>query len=75
MDDHMQAQSRLLSEHQNENRRVKNHLHLLALGKAVYLELGLASELEEIIEIDGQLPGSAYKRAWEIVNQTGNEYL
>ena len=75
LNDHMPTQSRLLSEHQNEGKRVKNHLHLLALEKAVYLELGLTSELKEIIDIDGQLPGGAYKRAWEIVNQTDGEYL
>lgn len=75
LNDHMPIQSRLLSEHLNESKRVKNHLHLLALEKAVYLELGLTSELKEIIDIDGQLPGGAYKRAWAIVNQTEDEYL
>jgi hypothetical protein len=75
LNDQLPSQSHLLSEHQSESKRVKNHLHLLALEKAVYLELGLTSELKEIIVIDGQLPGGAYKRAWAIVNQTDGEYL
>ena len=74
LNDHMPTQSPLLAEHQNESKRVKNHLHLLALEKAVYLELGFTSELKEIIDIDRQLPGGAYKRAWAIVNQTEDEY-
>ncbi|MBI5860885.1 MAG: hypothetical protein HZB64_01675 [Rhodocyclales bacterium] len=75
LNDHMPIHSRLLSEHQNESKRVKKHLHLFALEKAVSLELGLTSELKEVIDIDGQLPGGSYKKAWEIVNQTDGEYL
>ena len=75
LDDHMPNPSRLLGEHHGEAQRVRNHLHLLALEKAVYLELGLAPQLQEIIDIDGRLPDGAYKKAWEIVNRTDNEYL
>jgi len=73
--EHLPEQSPLLSEHQTENPRVLNHLHLLALEKAVYLQLGLTAELAELISIDEQLPSGAYKRAWEIVNQSPDEYL
>lgn len=75
LDEHLPSESILLSEHQDENKRVLNHLHLLALEKAVYLQLGLTEELKEVITVDGQLPGGAYKRAWEIINQTDDEYL
>jgi hypothetical protein len=72
---HLPAQSALLAAHQNEGKRVRDHLHLLALEKSVYLELGLTTELKEIIEIDRQLPGGIYKTAWGIVNKTESEYL
>jgi hypothetical protein len=75
LDEHLPTHSRLLSEHQGENKRVLNHLHLLALEKAVYLRLGLAEELKEVIAVDGQLPNGAYKRAWELVNRTDNKYI
>ncbi len=73
--DSVPKNSPLLAEHQGESERVKNHLHLLALMKAVFLEQGLQSDLAEVIEIDGELPGGYYRRAWEIVNQTDDTYL
>ena len=75
LDDHMPARSRLLSRHQDESKRVRQHLHLFALEKAVYLKLGLASDLREIIDVDGRLPDGSYKRAWEIINETDTEYM
>jgi len=75
IDDHMPAQSALLARHHDEPPRVREHLHLLALQKAVYLALGMTNELAEMIEIDGQLPDGLYKRAWEIVNQENDAYL
>lgn len=57
-----------LEAYKNEHARVLDHLHLLALQKAVYLHLNLEQELSSIIEIDSSLPGGYYKRAWEIVN-------
>lgn len=73
--DHIPAESPLLIQHQNEAPRVKGHLHLLALQKAVYLRLGMKKELEEVINFDGQLPSGFYKRAWQIVNQDEKQYL
>lgn len=66
---HLPGDSQLLSLRVGEHSRVIEHLHLLALIKSVYIEQGMKKELEEVIEIDGRLPGGVYKRAWEIVNE------
>jgi hypothetical protein len=75
LDDHMPARSALLARHRDEDSRVREHLHLMALEKAVYLALGMKDELAELIDIDGQLPGDFYKRAWQIINQDKDDYL
>jgi hypothetical protein len=75
IDDYLPPHSKLLAQHESEPTRVRDHLHLLALEKAVYLELGMKEELAEIINADGQLPDGFYKRAWEIVNQDETTYL
>ena len=62
----------LLEKYKNESKGVLNHLHLLALEKAVYLQLGWESKLNDIIEKDGILPNKDYKRAWEILNKNDN---
>jgi len=67
--------SALLKEHASENERVRDHLHLLALEKAVLLRINEPDALEEVIAVDSMLPGGYYKRAWELVNATGTEYL
>jgi hypothetical protein len=67
--------SELLEQHASEPDRVRNHLHLLALQKAVLLKLGESQALKEVILIDSQLPGGFYKRAWDLVNATEDEYL
>ena len=72
---HPIANSALLKEHATEDERVRDHLHLLALQKAVLLKLNQADALKEVIAVDGMLPGGYYKRAWELVNATDTEYL
>jgi len=67
--------SALLKEHAAENERVRDHLHLLALQKAVLLKLNEPDALKEVIAVDGALPGGYYKRAWELINATDKEYL
>ena len=67
--------SALLKEHAAEDERVRDHLHLLALQKAVLLKLNEPDALKEVIAVDGVLPGGYYKRAWELVNATDKEYL
>lgn len=60
--------SRLLLKYKSEDETVLSHLHLFAIRKAVYLELGEANLLREVIKKDVSLPNPDYKRAWEIVN-------
>lgn len=71
---HPVRNSKLLEEHASEPARVRNHLHLLALEKAVLLELGEPQQLRDVILFDGQLPDASYKRAWDIINLTDDEY-
>ena len=59
----------LLIKYKNESKGVLNHLHLFALEKATYLQLGWKSKLKEIIAKDESLPNNDYKRAWEIINK------
>jgi len=73
--EHPVSDSALLRLNALEDERVRNHLHLLALMKAALLELGEREALDELIRIDGQLPGGIYKRAWELVNQMPEEYM
>jgi len=71
---HPIANSALLKEHASEDERVRDHLHLLALQKAVLLKLNQADALKEVVAVDSMLPGGYYKRAWELVNATDTEY-
>ena len=72
---HPIANSALLKEHASEDERVRDHLHLLALQKAVLLKLNQGDTLKEVIAVDSMLPGGYYKRAWELVNATDTEYV
>lgn len=69
------TQSRLLTAHEREERRVRDHLHLLALMKAALIELDRHDLLAELRRIDGSLPGGTYRRAWAIVDATPDAYL
>jgi len=72
---HPVVDSDLLKQHASEPARTLDHLHLLALQKAVLIELNEHEALKDVVAIDSQLPGGYYKRAWEIVNATDHEYL
>jgi hypothetical protein len=65
----------LLKQHAAEDERVRDHLHLLALQKAVLLKLDERDALKDLIAVDSVLPGGYYKRGWELVNATDDEYL
>jgi hypothetical protein len=65
----------LLKQNASEPERTRNHLHLLALQKAVLLKLNETDLLKDQIAIDSQLPDGYYKRAWEIVNAIDTEHL
>jgi len=67
-------ESALLSLHRSESRCVRNHLHLLALQKAVLLSLGESQALAQVVSIDSQLPSGCYKRAWALVNESDTGY-
>jgi len=69
------AKSELLVAHASEPQCVRNHLHLLALQKAVLLRLNDPASLAQVVAIDGQLPSGCYKRAWTLVDATPNTYL
>jgi hypothetical protein len=65
----------LLQQRAAEPERVRDHLHLLALQKAVLLKLNEGDALRDVVAVDSALPGGYYKRAWELVNATDSEYL
>ncbi|WP_420320375.1 hypothetical protein [Flagellimonas sp.] len=58
----------LLEKYQREKISVINHLHLVALIKNAYIQLGMEPFLEKLIEEDSKL-GPIYARSWEIVNE------
>lgn len=62
----------LLIKYKNESQGVLSHLHLLALEKDAYLQLGWDATLKQVIEKDESLPNKDYKRAWEIINKKEN---
>lgn len=65
--------SPLLIKYQNEGTGVLAHLHLMAIQKKVYLELGLKDRIDGVIKFDSESYKGAYKRAWEIVNLEGED--
>lgn len=75
VDEYLPVHSPLLARYANEPSRVRKHLHLFALEKAVYLSLGMKSALAETIAVDNRLPDGSYARAWQIVNQGDDDYL
>lgn len=75
LSEHPVRKSALLKQHASEPERTRNHLHLLALQKAVLLKLNEPEDLKDVVAIDGQLPGGYYKRAWAVVNANEGEYL
>jgi hypothetical protein len=61
-------ESKLAEKYASEPLVVLTHLHLLALMKQVYLKLGRADQLREIVARDSASEDTAYRRAWQIVN-------
>lgn len=61
--------SGLIEKHKNEPLLVLTHVHLMAAMKHVYLKLGRAQELREIVARDSASDDPAYGRAWQIVNE------
>jgi len=75
LNEHPVRDSALLEQNKSEPERTRDHLHLLALQKAVLLKLNEPEALKNVVAIDSQLPGGYYKRAWDIVNAKEDEYL
>lgn len=71
---HVPGNSPLLTAHASESRCVANHLHLLALQKAVLLATGEGAALDVVIATDSALPSTCYKTAWGIVNASPTAY-
>lgn len=63
------GETAMLRKYKNEPFSVKSHIHLMALMKMAYLNLGLEKELEDIVERDRKLARPVYLRSWEIVNE------
>lgn len=74
IDKHLPKSAPSLEKYKNEDSRVLEHIHLLALQKAVYLSLNLNQQLLSIVEMDSSLPNGYYKKAWEIVNSSDSYY-
>jgi hypothetical protein len=66
---HSQGASALLGRYKHEDSTVKNHLHLMAVMKMVYLKLDREEQLQQIIKRDSEIDNPAYRRAWQIVNE------
>lgn len=54
--------SPLLTKYKDEDPGVLSHLHLVAIQKKVYLELGLKDRIENAIRFDSDVYKGAYKR-------------
>jgi hypothetical protein len=61
-------ESKLVEKYAGEPLVVRTHLHLVALMRRVYLKLGRAGQLREIVARDSASEEPAYRRAWQIVN-------
>lgn len=61
----------MLQKYANEPPLVRRHLHVDAVQKSVFLQLGRPLEINAIIANDSASFGPEYKRAWEIVNHDG----
>lgn len=62
------AHSALMRKYQNEPATARYHLHVMAIEKMTMLKLNRPDELKTIDHDYRNGPESAYKRAWEIVN-------
>ena len=66
----------LLRKYKDEPLGVRNHLHVLAIMKAVYGKLGREKDLDEVAAFDQTLRSApAFKRTREIVDKEGAENL
>lgn len=62
IENNLPKRSTLLELYRNENPRVVEHLHSIALLKAVYLKLQLTDQLSSLIEVDNYQGVTAKER-------------
>jgi hypothetical protein len=74
LDDRVPAGSKMLSAMKGATSCVRNHVHLLALQKAVLIELKQEAALADVIRIDSLLPNDCYRVAWAVVNEFDTKY-
>ncbi len=67
VDDAINGESALLTKYGNEHIHVREHIHLMAIQKMVYLKLQ-PDMLKFLDESYRKFASSEYRRAWEIVN-------
>ncbi|MET0291597.1 MAG: hypothetical protein ABW136_04475 [Steroidobacteraceae bacterium] len=72
---HVPDSSPLLVAHADEPACVRNHLHLLALQKAVLIRMGASGALADVEANDASLPNGCYRRTWALVNDGESRYL
>jgi hypothetical protein len=64
----------LLTKYRDEPQLVQNHLHVLAIIKAVYGKLGREKDLDEVTTFEQTLKSAAaFKRTREIIEKEGAE--
>ena len=64
----------LLKKYRDEPQIVQNHLHVLAIIKAVYGKLGREKDLDEVTAFEQTLRSApAFKRTREIIDKEGTE--
>ena len=72
VDENLKYPSPLLIKYRDESPSVRAHLHLMAVQKLIYIELGRTDMLNWINWLYPRMVG-AYPRAWQIVNKEGYE--
>jgi hypothetical protein len=75
LDDRVAADSPLSARLEGATSCVREHVHLLALQKAVLTRLDEHAALADVIRIDSLLPGGCYRQAWAMINATPERYL
>lgn len=68
VDENISEKSPLLKKYSTEPYEVRDHLHLMALQKMVYLKLNRQDILDMLDESYRTKQSKDYRRAWEIVN-------
>ena len=68
VDNNISNSSAMLIKYSNEHVHVREHIHLMAIQKLVYLKLNRHDMLKMLDESYRKLSLPEYRRAWEIVN-------